>query len=175
MRTGQTFAPGGRALAGKFVHGVSAAYDPIMAQRRGGPGPAKAGAPRLVDPHHRRLFRSADYRWRELFERADVMSEGAVANDGDGRSTYYGTTSVLLPFEQVPDTARADIARLLVGDPHARVRAIRIACVEAQVRARAALGRVTAEVVVRDGPGGVRIDIDVEAPVLVDEKRTAKG
>jgi hypothetical protein len=113
-------------------------------------------------------FRTTDYRWRELFESADVMSEGAVRKEREG-SMYYGTTSVLLPYVShgghLPDELGLLVGRLLSCDMHARVRAIRIACREAQVRSPLPLGRVNAELVVRPDTRGLRIDVEVEAPV----------
>lgn len=114
------------------------------------------------------LWQSSDYRWRELFESADVMSEGATRQEPEGR-VYYGSTSVLLPAMsrggQVPDHELADLLVLLSRDPHARVRAIRVACLEAQLRSGGKLGKLSAEVAVRRDPRGIRVDIDVEAPV----------
>lgn len=139
-----------------------------MKRRSRGPGLAKAGGHRFVSVRGRELWQSADYRWRELFEQADVMSEGAVRRDAEG-AFYYGTTSVLLPYASsgglVPDEMAMPVTRLAAHDPHARVRAIRIACREAQVRSKDPLGKVHAEFVVRPDSRGIRIDIDVEAPV----------
>ena len=126
----------------------------------------------LVPRRSMELWQSSDYRWRELFENADVMSEGATRDEAEG-PVYYGSTSVLLPVEseggQLPDEALDDVARLLTTDPHARLRAIRIACREAQVRSGGPIGRVRAELVVRTDVRGVRVDVDVEAPVFEEE------
>jgi hypothetical protein len=62
------------------------------------------------------------------------------------------------------------VAHALCRDPHARTRAIRIAYLEAQLRAGAPIGRLTAEIVVRPDPRGLRIDVEVEARVL--ERKT---
>jgi len=136
---------------------------------RSGPGLAKAGSLRLVARRKLEILRSADYRWRELFQAADVMSEGAVKDEPEGRC-YYGTTSVLLPFVSrggmVPDELAMDVARMVARDPHARVRAVRIACREAQVRSVHTIGRIHADVVVRPDSRGIRLDIDVEASVV---------
>jgi hypothetical protein len=106
---------------------------------------------------------------RELFESADVMSEGATRAEPDG-ATYYGSTSVLLPFVsrggQVPNDRARDVARLVASDPHARLRAIRIACLEAQIRSGAPIGRVRAELFVRTDARGIRVDVEVEARVF---------
>jgi len=145
-------------------------------ERRGGPGPVKAGPYKLVQRRAVEVFRSSDYRFRELFERADVMSEGAVRNESDG-AAYYGTTSLLLPVVSrggiVPDELASQLSRLVTHDPHARLRAIRIACREARVRSVHPIGRIKAELVVRHDAGGIRIDVDVEARVLVTSGRAA--
>ena len=95
-----------------------------------GPGPVKAKALVIGTSRTLELWQSADYRLRELFEAADVMSEGATRSEPDG-ATYYGSTSVLLPFVShggaVPRERAREIARLIASDPHARIRAIRIA------------------------------------------------
>lgn len=138
-------------------------------KRRGGPGLRKTGGLPLVEQRTLQMWRSVDYRWRELFESADVVSEGATRREPDG-PTYYGSTSVLLTFEsaggQVPDAEGARVLRLVGVDPHARLRAVRIACLEAQLRAGAPIGRVRAELFVRRDVRGVRIDVDVEARVF---------
>jgi hypothetical protein len=135
------------------------------------PGLRKARGAPLVERRTLELYRSSDYRWRELFECADVMSEGATRDEPDG-ATYYGSTSVLLPFASrgggVPDELGADIAELIASDPHARLRAVRIACLEAQVRSNARIGRVRAELRVRADGHGVCIDVDVEARVFAE-------
>jgi hypothetical protein len=133
------------------------------------PGLAKAHAEPLLSRRALPLVKSSDYRLRELFERADVMSEGKTREEPDG-TTYYGSTSVLLTFTSrggfVPDDGAEEMVALVRIDPHARVRAIRIACLEAQVRAHAPIGRVRAELSVRLDRRGVCIDVEVEARVF---------
>jgi hypothetical protein len=141
--------------------------------KRSGPGIAKARAYPLVDARDRLAFRSVDYRWRELFETADVMSEGAVRHDRDGAS-YYGTTSVLLTLEsrggRIPDASLLDVVHLVERDVHARTRAVRIACREARVRSVHPISRIRAELVVHRDPRGIRIDVDVEAKVVASTR-----
>ena len=124
------------------------------------------------------LLQSVDYRWRELFEAADVMSEGATRTEAEG-GVYYGSTSVLLTFASrgglVPDEQAKVVRRVVAIDPHARVRAVRIACLEAQLRSGGRLGPVRAELVVRDDPRGIRIDVDVEAPVCEDSGKRLRA
>jgi hypothetical protein len=135
-------------------------------RKKRGPGIAKTRGLPLVRHRFVELWQSADYRWRELFETADVMSEGETRDEPAGR-VYYGSTSVLLSFK--PPVSKAElraIERMLAVDPHARLRAVRIATLEAQLRAGGQLGRLRAELFVRRDARGVRLDIEVEAPVL---------
>ncbi|HEX3773111.1 MAG TPA: hypothetical protein VHV51_01535 [Polyangiaceae bacterium] len=145
-----------------------------MTRKLKGPGPAKTGILALGTSRKLELWQSTDYRLRELFEAADVMSEGATRSEPDG-ATYYGSTSVLLPFVThggfVPKERAGDIARLVASDPHARLRAIRIACLEAQVRSGAPIGRVRAELFVRRDARGIRVDVEVEARVFKSSER----
>jgi hypothetical protein len=139
-----------------------------------GPGTAKTKALAIGSTRTLELWQSADYRLRELFETADVMSEGATRSEPDG-ATYYGSTSVLLPFSAhggaVPKERAREIARLIANDPHARIRAIRIACLEAQIRSGAPIGRVRAELFVRRDARGIRVDVEVEARVFKGSER----
>lgn len=146
-----------------------------MARKTRGPGLRKTSAIALLHSRTVELWQSTDYGWRELFESADVMSEGATREESDGKR-YYGTTSVLLKLVSrgglVPDEQLEAIARLITRDPHARLRAVRIACLEAQVRSIAPIGRVRAELFVRRDVRGIRVDVDVEANVF--EERGSK-
>lgn len=152
-----------------------------MRTKTRGPGLSKTRALGLLERRTLTLLRSSDYRWRELFESADVMSEGACRDEPDG-TTYYGSTSVLLPFTSkggsVPDELGSEVAALIASDPHARVRAVRIACLEAQVRSRGPLGRVRAELFVRSTTRGIKVDVEVEAmvfPEAVPKSRHAEA
>jgi hypothetical protein len=121
------------------------------------------------------FVQSIDYSWQQLFEKADVVSEGAVRSEADG-PVYYGSTSVLLATTAYGGVyANADrdaLMRLVEADPHARVRAVRIACLEAQLRARQAIAAIRAELTIRRDTRGVRIDIDIEARVIVEARST---
>ena len=55
-----------------------------MKPRGRGPGLKKAHALPLLSTRKVELWQSSDYRWRELFEGADVMSEGATRGEPDG-------------------------------------------------------------------------------------------
>jgi len=133
------------------------------------PGLAKTRQEALLSRRRIDLVKASDYRFREMFESADVMSEGKTRDETEG-ATYYGSTSILLPFSSrgggVPDERCDELLSLLRSDPHARIRAIRVACIEAQVRAHAPIGRVRAELFVRRDRRGIRVDVEVEARVF---------
>jgi hypothetical protein len=169
-----------REIAHYFLRAHLTAYDRRTVKRskpRSGPGLAKTRVYPLVDRRATTSFRSADYRWSELFEAADVMSEGAIRQETDGPA-YYGTTSLLLPFVSrgglVPDELATDVARLVARDVHARVRAVRIAYREARVRSVHMIGRIRAELVVRPDARGIRIDVDVDAKVVTTTVRAKR-
>jgi hypothetical protein len=146
------------------------AYDDrIVGAKRRGPGLAKTRRLELLQRRSLELWQSADYRWRELFEAADVMSEGATRSEPEG-PVYYGSTSVLLPLTSlgIAETQVDEVIAMIGADPHARVRAVRVACLEAQLRAGSPLGRVRAELFVRRDRRGVRVDVEVEARVLAE-------
>jgi hypothetical protein len=171
-----------RPIATNFVLPARTTYDPARGVSRGcsltrkanGPGTAKTKSLAIGKSRTLELWQSADYRLRELFEAADVMSEGATRSEPDG-ATYYGSTSVLLHFSShggaVPKERAREIAQLIASDPHARIRAIRIACLEAQIRSGAPIGRVRAELFVRRDARGIRVDVDVEARVFKNVER----
>lgn len=141
-----------------------------------GPGLKKAGPFPLVRTRHWQGWALSDYRVRELFESADIMSEGANRPDG-AVQVYYGTTSIRLAWESaggpIPDAARRELATILPQDPHARVRALRIACREALVRAGNPLEKIRAELRFEVTSDAIRIHVDVEAKHLQHARRTA--
>ena len=140
-----------------------------MESRRRRPGLAKTRAAAFVRQRQVEQWAAIDYRWRELFERADVMSEGAVRNEPNG-AIYYGSTSVVLPVVScgglIPDDQVELVARALSGDPHARTRAVRVAYLEAQLRAQQPMERLSADLTVRHDARGVTVGVDVEARLL---------
>jgi hypothetical protein len=143
--------------------------------KRATPGLAKTRGLALLSSRSVELWLSSDYKWRELFETADVMSEGAVRAEPDV-STYYGTTSILMTAAHLGTSDRKhlrQIAQFAGADPHARLRAVRVACLEAQLRAGAPLGRVRAELTVRLEKRGLRIDVEVEAPLIAEKRRAS--
>ncbi len=119
------------------------------------------------------MVRTTEGRWRELFEAADMVSEGAAKDERDGR-TWYGSTSLIL--ELPVETSLEDREQLLAiaqKDVHAHVHALRSAHREAQSRAPGQLGGVACELRFSDDPMGLRIDVDVQAP-LIERRRVTR-
>jgi hypothetical protein len=108
------------------------------------------------------LLRAPDPSWRELFDCADTISEGGAREEVHGR-VWYGSTSLILPTGE--DEAPL-LAALAAQDVHVRLRAIRAARREACLRAPTRLGRLACEIRVVADPRGVRIDVDVQAPLI---------
>lgn len=113
-------------------------------------------------------LRTSDGRFRAMFEAADVVSEGA-ARTLDAVTTWFGTTSLILVWpDSLPSpAARAFVAALAARDPHVRLRAVRIAHREASLRAPGSLGRAECDVQVEARDDGLRIDVDVQAPLTL--------
>lgn len=141
------------------------------AVKRTGPAVVKTKQTALVELRGRPLVRCTDYRWRELFENADVVSEGAIRAESGG-PTYYGFTSILLKDQthggSFDDGERLILLQMLSVDPHARIRAVRIACLDAQLRAQTPLASIHAEFAAQLEPRGLRIAVEVEAAVKSD-------
>jgi len=124
---------------------------------------AKARRPPIIVARHGLRLHSSDAPWRELFERADVVSEGSVHAELHGR-VWYGSTSMIL---RVPDEADGPLlARVADRNVHVRLRAVRTALREASLRAPGRLGRLMCELRISPDPAGVRIDVDVQAPLI---------
>ena len=126
------------------------------------PGLAKARAQPVVLARQMLLVRASDARWRDMFNRADVISEGGVREEASGRQ-WYGSTSIILPADPADIAFFAAVAE---RDVHVRLRALRAAHREAGSRAPGRLGRLTCEVRITADPRGVRIDVDVQAPLI---------
>jgi hypothetical protein len=133
------------------------------------PGLAKTRGLPLVVERSASLFRAPDARWRELFATADVMSEGGARTEDSGR-VWYGSTSLIL---LAPGANAALLTALAAHDVHVRTRAVRAARREACLRAPAPLGRIVCEVRFEVDSRGVRIDVDVQAPLI--EGRASSG
>jgi hypothetical protein len=146
-----------------------------------GPGLVKTQRAPLIERKVRECIRCTDYRWRELFEKADVVSEGAIRRDNDG-PTYYGSTHIRLAavVNEGPN-AQSEITllrRSIRVDPHVRLRAIRLACLEAQVRSNAELTSIRTEIGFGHGADDLCISVDVEAKLVnltVIERRRVTG
>ena len=131
-----------------------------------GPGLAKTRGERALHYRAALLVRGPIAHWAKLIETADVVSEGASKDDGDV-PTWYGSTSLVLEFPDADAESRAFLATIARRDPHVRLRAVRIARREASSRAPAPLGRAVCEVRATEDPRGVRIDVDLQAPLIV--------
>ncbi|MBX3229923.1 MAG: hypothetical protein KIT84_26185 [Labilithrix sp.] len=143
-----------------------------MTNARRGPGLARTRQPPLVE-RNGSMIRTTEGRWRELFANADAMSEGAPRDEDDER-VWYGSTSLIL--ELPVETSLEDRAELLAiarKDVHAHVHAVRYAHREAASRAPGMLGRVACELHFADDPRGLRIDVDVQAP-LIERRRVTR-
>ncbi|HZU84759.1 MAG TPA: hypothetical protein VE987_17635 [Polyangiaceae bacterium] len=127
-----------------------------------GPGLAKARAAPAVITRRPLLVRAPDPHWRALFERADTVSEGAVRQEGHARM-WYGSTSLILHAEGADPPLLVAVA---ARDVHVRLRALRAARREACSRAPSRLGRILCEIRFTADARGVRIDVDVQAPLI---------
>jgi hypothetical protein len=135
---------------------------------------AKARAPQLVE-RAGGFVRTSEGRWRELFESADVMSEGAAREEA-GERVWYGSTSLILTLPTgTPEDDRRFLLAVAEKDVHVHVHALRCAHREAQSRAPGMLGRVSCEIHFRDDPVGLRIDVDVQAPLIERRRVTRSG
>lgn len=137
------------------------------------PGLAKGRRPPFVAVSTHARVRAVDARWREAFDVADVVSEGAAREEAHagGARVWYGSTSLIVPLE-AEEEVRAFYAAVAERDLHVRTRALRIATREAAARAPSSLGRSACEMRISTDPRGVRIDVDVQAPLI--ERSTRK-
>jgi hypothetical protein len=139
-----------------------------------GPSLAKARAPALVE-RGGTFVRTTEGRWRELFENADTISEGGVKIEG-GERVWYGSTSLILTLPTgTPEEERTFLLSIAERDVHVHLHALRCAHREAQSRAPGMLGRVSCEVRVSDDRRGLRIDVDVQAPLIERRRATRSG
>lgn len=136
---------------------------------RRGPGLAKSRELPLFQRGGEQV-RPVEARWRQLLEMADAMSEGGVRNETSGR-VWYGSTSLLLALTGTEEE-RAFYVAIASRDLHIRTRAIRTALREAQSRAPGALGKLSADFRVSSDSIGLRIDVEVQAPLIERRNRS---
>jgi hypothetical protein len=129
------------------------------------PGLAKSRRPPIAELTTAPRVRTTDALWRDAFDAADAVSEGAPRTEARG-VVWYGSTSLILHLDAKTDEERAFLAAVAARDLHVRTRALRVAVREASVRAGVRLGRSQCEVRFGVDPGGVRIDVDVQAPFI---------
>ena len=135
-----------------------------------GPGLTKTRIAPLFHSRTLLLVASSDARWARLFEKADIVSEGAPRGEGDDRA-YFGSSDILLfvrPERQGDSMDR--LAGAIAQDPHVRLRAVRMARREAQQRAQGPLDSLRAEITVSPSPRGVTVHVEVEARVFPDRR-----
>jgi hypothetical protein len=135
-----------------------------------GPGLAKTTRVPLFHSRTLRLVASSDARWGELFDAADVMSEGAPRGEGSERSYFGSSNIILLIAPEDPNQSVQTLAGAVARDPHVRLRAMRVARREATQRANAPLDRMRAEITVSPCTTGVAVHVEVEASVLPDRR-----
>ena len=119
------------------------------------------------------FVRTTEGRWRDLFAVADAISEGGIKEETSGR-VWYGMTSLILGLPvETPVEERAFLRALAEKDVHVHLHALRCATREAQSRAPGMLGRTVCEVRFSEDPRGLRIDVDVQAP-LIERRRVSR-
>jgi hypothetical protein len=107
------------------------------------------------------------------------MSEGAIRIESAG-PVYYGSTHIRLRYTAHRDHGASETAeeleRIARVDPHVRLRATRIACLEAQIRSSAHFESVRTELSFAAESNALRISVDVEARLslgsAVGQKKT---
>jgi hypothetical protein len=99
------------------------------------------------------------------------VSEGSVVQEAAGQ-VWYGSTSLILAVPPgTPAGELAFLAGVAAKDLHVKVRAVRLARREAQLRAPSSLGRSSCEIRVVSEARGVRIDVDIQAPLIEGLRR----
>jgi hypothetical protein len=145
-----------------------------MKPSAGHPGLAKTKRARLFQPRTLRLVASSDARWSQLFDTADVVSEGAPRGEGSERS-YFGSSNIILLISPEIDGQTAEtLAGAVAIDPHVRLRAMRIARREATQRAHGPLDRMRTEITVSPCAKGIAVHVEVEALLMRDRRAKAR-
>lgn len=140
----------------------------------GRPGIAKTKRARLFQPRTIRLVASSDARWGEIFDAADVVSEGAHRGEGSDRSYFGSSNIILLISPEVHGQTPENLAGAVANDPHVRLRAMRVARREAAQRANGPLDKVRTEITVTACATGVAVHVEVEAVVLRDRRTSTR-
>jgi hypothetical protein len=140
-----------------------------------GPGLVKTTRAQLFQSRTFRLVASSDARWGEIFDTADVMSEGAPRGEGSDRSYFGSSNIILLIAPEGPEQTAQSLAGAVALDPHVRLRAMRVARREAAQRAQGPLDRMRTEITVSSCPQGVAVHVEVEAQVLRDRRNKRRG
>lgn len=138
-----------------------------------GPSLAKTRGERLLAVRSASFVKSSDHRFRELLAAADAVSEGGARVEKHG-PVWYGSTSLVVPLPLSGAPERHFFAEIAKRDPHVRVRAIRFAQREAVSRAPRPLGPATCEVRFSPDERGLRIDVDLQAPLIEERRRTLR-
>jgi len=145
-----------------------------VTERRAGPGIAKVRQVEVISRRTVDLIVLRDGWWSRMLERADLVSEGAVVEE-EGRRVYYGSTSLHARIERatleaLPRPSVEQLGTVVLADPHARLRLLRLAHREAASRAGATLdvlsAELRAEVAMRGNETWLAIAIDVGAPLV---------
>lgn len=136
------------------------------------PGLRKGTSPALLRKRSLDLVAVTDGVLRDVFTRADVMSEG-MTREEKGELVYYGSTHILLAAHHFEGASLEVLARLFAVDFHLRVRVTRLAQREAAARAGAQFSTALLEVNVNATARGVEIVVDVVA--RLGQKRKTIG
>jgi hypothetical protein len=122
------------------------------------------------------FVRSEDAHWRDAFGQANILSEGKTE-----AGSYQGTTSIVLQIAcAANDLSSTDPRTFLTVQlaehcMHVRLRALRIARREAQHRAGRSLHPSRCDMQFLRVPGGVKIEVSVEAKVVERRTRARNG
>lgn len=137
-----------------------------------GPGLRKTRSPGLVGAKQVHLVRLVEALTRDWLDSADVISEGRVEQEAAG-ARYFGTTSIVIPAERAGDLTPEALFDLVEGDPHLRVRVVRLARREAVVRAMRPLSTLAIDLGFARTKAGVVITVDVSGAIVASKRALA--